>query len=262
MISLIKRFISQCVPCTTILNRWMEYVTFFQAPQFHHVKKTKNFHVILRRSVFPQTLCVMAIKTAQMDQMKKIPCVTILVQWIMEDVNPQLSVNMSAQEVGWSASVQQAWGWPGMKLTVKVGPNEFTVQIYLPPLSIGIWKKIGSDSPYEYETYIVCILTAVGACTKIVFTSKIIIFIWFTKFIIVDINECDELGTCDQGCVNKAGKFGKYKCYCMEGFKKKLNSTTCKSIGEYQKHHAIMYILIWLVAHGICCKIATLPWVC
>ena len=46
----------------------------------------------------------------------------------------------------------------------------------------------------------------------------------------VDINECEELGSCSQKCQNTIGSF---KCSCVDGYSQDLGlSKTCKAKGK------------------------------
>ena len=44
----------------------------------------------------------------------------------------------------------------------------------------------------------------------------------------VDINECNNYGTCQQGCTNSDGSF---ECYCLDGFTK--NGQRCEVDGKH-----------------------------
>lgn len=59
-------------------------------------------------------------------------------------------------------------------------------------------------------------------------------------FYILDINECDKLGTCDQKCINK---YGSYHCDCSAGYKLTAGSVPfiggflhkCRALGSNPK---------------------------
>lgn len=50
-------------------------------------------------------------------------------------------------------------------------------------------------------------------------------------FYVTDIDECANLDTCSQICINQVGS---YKCQCEEGYQVDPATKACKAIGEFQ----------------------------
>lgn len=49
-------------------------------------------------------------------------------------------------------------------------------------------------------------------------------------YLFIDVNECDNYGTCDQKCINNAGS---YTCSCQSGYNLDDDKKTCKVEGKF-----------------------------
>lgn len=83
--------------------------------------------------------------------------------------------------------------------------------------------------------------------------------------VLLDVNECNEFGTCSQVCTNLEGDG--YKCSCVAGYRlERKDMRTCKAIGLlrfyifklqilHQLHHAYIHCAMWFLASLIKYKI-------